>query len=182
MAPLSFVPNGQLTPDQKLSGRRLQNECFSSVSAEVLERCFFAEPFGQVFASENGTIVGQSKLFTRKVPFEGREVLLGGIGGVCVTASARNRGTATQMTSRCIEILKETRCDVACLTANIKDFPEGLYYRLGFRAMKREVSFEDFDGRIRHEGSEMFLQVCSNQLFELIMKSDKTLHMGRGLW
>lgn len=182
MARLTFVPINQLTPNQKMTIKELQSECFSSVSREEVEQCFIAESFGLVFASENGAIVGQSELFMRNVLFGGREVILGGIGGVCVTASARNRGMATQIVRKCLGILTERRCDVACLNANVEDYPDGLYHRLGFRVMERKVSFEDVNGRMRYDSGEMFLPLCSNEIFKLIIKSDKTFHMGRGYW
>jgi predicted N-acetyltransferase YhbS len=182
MALLHFVPANQLNVDQKVRYKELQKECFSSVNQAEAEKCFFAEPFGFLFASEDGMTVGQSELFIRKVSFEDRQVLLGGIGGVCVTGSMRNKGVGTQMVQRCVEILTEKRCEVACLNADIKGHPYGLYHRLGFKVMERKVSFEDIDGRVRYDGSEMFLPLCSSETFDLIMKSDTTFHMGKGYW
>lgn len=170
----------RLKPGEKSRLKELQKECFSSVSREEVEQNFIAEPFGMIFASEGGVIVGQSEVLMRGVLFENKEVLLGGIGGVCVTSSARNKGIATQLVRMGIEVLRDRRCDVVCLAANPAGRP--LYQRLGFKAMDRRISFEDVNGRIKYDDCEMFLPLCSNEIFELIMKSNKTFHMGRGYW
>lgn len=180
MISLSFVSADQLTSDHKRRMKELQTECFSAVTREEAERVFFAQPFGAVFASDDEVIIGQSELFRRLVSLEGTEIVLGGIGGVCVTSSRRRGGIGTKLVSACVDILRERGCDVACLAAHPKN--NLLYQRLGFRRLERRISFEDAGGMTRYDDSEMFRPLTSLQAFELIMKSDQVLHMGRGLW
>jgi GNAT superfamily N-acetyltransferase len=101
----------------------------------------------------------------------------------CVTASARKRGLGSGLVRRGIEILTQKNCDIACLNANIKKYSSGgLYYRLGFRLMRRGISFTDANGTKRHDTGEMFIPIRSNDLYELVMNSRKTFHIGRGYW
>jgi len=181
---LIFVQTDELSQGQRLRTNELQRECFSHVSREEIEECFIAANFGWIFAYENGAMIGQLELFTRKVLFDGKKVVLGGIGGTCVTASARHRGIAREMVNKGREILRqEKKSDVACLNADVRTYPlGGLYYEIGFRLMERSVSFEDLHGHIRFDSGEMFIPVCSEEIYNFIMNSDKTFHMGRGYW
>ena len=92
-----FVQTVELSQSQRSRINELQRNCFSRVSREEIEECFIAPSFGWIFANENGAIIGQLELFSRKVLFDGKEVVLGGMGGTCVTTSARERGIAKEM-------------------------------------------------------------------------------------
>jgi predicted N-acetyltransferase YhbS len=178
-----FVRLGELTPGQKQRIMELQKECFSHVSREEIEECFIARGFGWIFAYENGLIVGQVELHSKTVLFEGKQVLLGGLGGTCVTAAARNRGIAKAIVEKGLEILKYEKSDVACLNADIEHHTNGgLYHQVGFRLMKRRISFEDVYGKTRYDTGELFIPLCSQETYDLIMKSDRTFHLGRGYW
>ena len=179
-----FVPVSELTFDQRQRIGELQKECFSHVSREEIEECFIAACFGWIFAYENAIIVGQVELRSRTVLFEGREVSLGGLGGTCVTSAARNRGIAKAIVKRGLEILAyEKKSDVACLNADIEHHPNGgLYHQLGFRLMRRKISFEDVYGKTKYDIGELFIPLCSKEIYDFITKSDKTFHLGRGYW
>ena len=183
MVRIIYVPTKELTPAQNLRIVELQRECFSHVSRTEIEECFIAEGFGRILASRDTTIIGQTELFEREVLFERRRILLGGIGGVCVTASERHQGVGGDMAKRGLAILKRRGCHIACLSANLKEHPDGgLYHRLGFRLMGRRISFEDVHGRHRYDSDEMFIPVCSKEIYAMVMNSGKTFHMGRGNW
>ncbi len=66
-----------------------------------------------------------------------------------------------------LQILREKKkCDVACLSADIKNHPDGgLYHELGFKVMDREISFEDVQGEIRYVAGETFIPVCSKETY-----------------
>jgi len=179
-----FVPLGELTSMQRQRIGELQKECFSHVSRKEIEECFIAEGFGWILAYENGLILGQVELHSRAALFEGGHVSLGGLGGTCVTADARNRGVGKAMVEKGLEILRhEKKSDVACLSADIEHHPHGgLYHHLGFRLMMRKVSFEDVYGRTRYDVGELFIPLCSQETYDLIMRSNGTFHIGRGYW
>jgi predicted acetyltransferase len=161
----------------------LQHECFNHVSQAEISECFIAKSFGWVFAKEEDSIVGQLELYGRTVWFEGEKVNLGGLGGTCVTRHARRRGIGTSLVKKGLEVLTKKGCDIACLNANVKDYPSGgLYHRHGFRLMKRPISFEDVYGNIRYDVGEMFIPVRSTSRYRRVMTSETTFHIGRGYW
>ena len=179
-----FVRLSELTSGQIQRIRELQKECFSHVSQEEVEECFAAEGFGWILAYEKAIIVGRVELHSRTVLFEGKQLSLGGLGGTCVTTAARNRGVAKAIVKKGLEILRhEKKSDVACLNADIEHHPNGgLYHQLGFRLMKRKVSFEDVYGETRYDIGELFIPLLSQETYDFIMKSDRTFHLGRGYW
>jgi len=180
---LVYLNTRNLSVSQRRRSRELQKECFSRVSRKESTGCFIAKRFGWVFAYEGNCIVGQVELFSRNVRFEGRSILLGGLGGTCVTTSARNRGVGSRLVKKGMEILTQKNCDIASLNANIKNYPSGgLYYRLGFRLMTRPISFTDVNGKMKYDSGEMFAPVRSNDVYQVVMKSRNTFHMGRGYW
>jgi predicted N-acetyltransferase YhbS len=183
MSKLVYVDAGRLSLSQRERIRELQAECFSRVSRKEIAECFIAKEFGWVFASQGALIVGLIALFSRRVEFGGRRILLGGLGGTCVTVSARHRGLGSRLVRKGIVMLRQKKCDIACLNANIKDYPAGgLYGKLGFRLMKRPISFTDVHGKTRYDTGEMFVPICSGEIYELVMNSHSTFHIGRGYW
>jgi len=180
---LVYVKAGNLSRSQKRRSKELQQECFSRVGRKEVAECFIAKRFGWVFAYQGNRVVGQVELFSRNILFEGRRILVGGLGGTCVTRSTRKRGLGSELVKRGIEILTQKNCDIACLNANIKKYPSGgLYYKLGFRLMRRKISFTDANGKARYDTGEMFLPIRGNDIYELVMKSRKTFHISRGYW
>lgn len=183
MTELRYVSTPRLTLSQKTRIKELQRECFSRVSREDIVECFIARGFGWVFAYSDNSIVGQIELFRRVANFEGHKILLGGLGGTCVTFPVRHRGLGSRLVKEGMKILTRNKCDIACLNANIRDYPSGgLYHRLGFRLMSRPVSFTDVYGHTRNDTGEMFVPICSEDVYELVFDGHTTFHIGRGYW
>jgi predicted N-acetyltransferase YhbS len=178
-----FVKIGGLSPAQKQGIRRLQAECFGHISQKEIRECFFAKGFGRILVYDENLIVGQAELFSRPIHFQRMKILLGGVAGTCVTTSKRHRGIGKTIVRQGLDILQERKCDIACLNANVQKYPRGgLYYSLGFRVMNRRVSFEDMHGKMRYDTGEMFVPIGSQAIYNTVMTSEKTFHIGRGYW
>jgi len=177
-----LVPEAELTPSQKESIFKLQKECFSDVDRQSIEEDFIAESFARMFASTGQEIVGTLRLFKREIIFSGKKILLGGLGGTCVTKSSRRKGVANKMLKKGLEILKQEECDLACLNVDLKKQAYKLYENVGFKLMKRKISFENSKGKIKFDTGTMFIPVCSKQIYDCVMKSKETFHYGRGYW
>ncbi|MBI4163176.1 MAG: GNAT family N-acetyltransferase [Candidatus Aenigmarchaeota archaeon] len=163
--------------------KMLQHHCFSDVDQEYIEECFsFFEGFGILIAIVDDRVVGQAELFKRNIKFNGKKVVLGGIGSICVHQDMRNKGIATKLIRKGLAILKEKKCDVACLNADLSKTVYKLYEKIGFKLMKRKISFEDVHGNLRYDTGTMFIPICSKQLYNHIMKSNETFHYGKGYW
>lgn len=176
------VSDNELTDKQKLGIDKLESQCFSDVDAEEAEECFYAESFVRVLAYSNNEPVGHLRLFRRNIEFDGRDVILGGIGGVCVAEHMREKGIATKMMRKGLKVLRERKCDVACLNADLSKNAYKLYEKIGFRLMSRKISFEDIHRKIRYDDGTMFIPVCSKEIYHHLMNSDKTFHYGKGYW
>lgn len=177
-----IVDETDLSPIQLGAKKSLEQECFGDVDAQEIEENFIAAPFGRIFALYRGVIVGMLSLYLREVKFDGKSILVGGLGGVCVTKPERSKGVATEMLYEGLAILKEMGCDVACLNVDLEKKLYGLYEKVGFVMMKRNISYENIHGEIVRELGTMFRPIGSQKLFDLIMHSSSTFHYGRGYW
>jgi predicted N-acetyltransferase YhbS len=180
---LAFIQHSRLSRTRRGQVDSLLAECFSHVSRREIRECFFAKGIGRVLALEQNSIVGQVELFVRPVEFAGRRITLGGLGGTCVTSTRRNRGLGHALVRKGLNILRQHKCDIACLNANVRQYPRGgLYHTLGFRLMKRDISFQDIHGRTRYDSGELFIPVCSEELYDTVMNSNRRFHLGPGYW
>lgn len=179
---IELVKAGELTPDQQAGLDALNKECFSDVPDKDVQEDFIAEPLAYLFAMIGKEMISRVALFKREVQFSGQTIILGGIGGVCVATAHRHHGVASSMLKRALLILRQEKCDVACLNVDPEKKIYPVYEKLGFTLMKRETSFENVHGNIVHDQGTMFIPLCSPEKYELIMNSTETFHYGRGYW
>jgi len=69
----------------------------------------------------------------KEITFSGRDIILGGLGGVCVTANYRGKGIATKMLKLGLDELRNRDCDIACLNVDLKKQAYGVYEKMGFK-------------------------------------------------
>ena len=141
MIKILVVPEKEFTTSQKEAIHKLEKECFGDVSRQSIEEDFIAEIYAKIFAYNGKEIVGMLSVKKRLVTFAGKQIVLGGAGGVCVTESMRGRGIATEMLKKTLAILKKERCDIACLNVDVAKTAYKLYKKLGFTLMERPISF-----------------------------------------
>jgi len=177
-----LVSESELTAQQRIGIDELERQCFRDVDQKEAEECFYAESFARIVAYSNDKLVGHLRLFKRDIEFDRRKVALGGIGGVCVSEDMRGKGIATKMIQKGLKVLKEKKCDVACLNADLSKSAYKLYEKLGFRLMSRAISFEDINGKVRYDTGTLFIPLCSKSIYSHIINSDKTFHYGKGYW
>lgn len=179
---IELVKAGELTPSQQIGLDALNGECFSDVPAQEIAENFIAEPFASLFAMIGNQVISRVALFKREVIFEGQKIMLGGIGGICVTTTHRHHGVASSMLKRALATLKTEACDVACLNVDLEKKVYRVYEKLGFKMMNREISFENVRGEIVQGAGTMFIPINAPDKYEFIMNSSSTFHCGRGHW
>jgi predicted acetyltransferase len=179
---IELVRAEDITPEQQVGLDKLNQECFGDVAEAEIKENFIAEPFAYLFAFIGKDIISRLALYKREVVFSGQKILVGGIGGVCVTAAHRHHGVASSMIKRALLKLKEEKCDIACLNVDLDKKIYGIYEKLGFKMMDRDISFENVHGQIVHEPGSMFIALESPEKYTLIMESKETFHYGRGYW
>ena len=86
------------------------------------------------------------------------------------------------MLKKALAILKDERCDIACLNANPEKQAYKLYEKLGFRFMQRPISFESGKGKLKHDTGTMLVPICSRSIYDFVMNSTETFHYGKGYW
>lgn len=85
MLRLTVVSQDEITEDQKKALEKLGKECFFDIPQQYIEENFFARGFIRLFAYKDSEAVGTLELYKRNVEFAGREIVVSGMGGVCVT-------------------------------------------------------------------------------------------------
>lgn len=179
---LKYFPVGKLIKSQKKAIFKLRKECFSDLDPEELKKHFIAKRFGRIFVHQNKKIIAGTGLFKRYVNFDGKRILLGGLGGVCVLKKYRRRGIATKLVRYGLNILQKKGCDVATLSVDLEKQIYGLYKKNGFKFINRKVSFNDINHKKHYIDGVMFLPLHSQEKYDHIMNSKKNLHMGKGYW
>jgi predicted N-acetyltransferase YhbS len=83
-----------VTQAQRDAMLALQIECFGQgeVTDEELYEDFVARELARVFAYQGEEMVGCVSVYRRPVRYAGRDMLLGGYGGVCVRKDLRRQG------------------------------------------------------------------------------------------
>lgn len=179
---INLVFEKDLTTDQKSQIDILGKECFGDVPQEEIDKDFIAESFARILIYNDNKLIGHARLFKRNIEFEGENIILGGIGGVCVTESARGQGIASQMLEKGLEILKKQQCDMAILNVDRKKGIYSLYEKFGFKFLNRDISYENADGKICYDGDSMLIAINSHDKYNMIINSKNILHQGKGYW
>lgn len=179
---LSVVAESDLSDSDRKIIERFNKECFSDVDKQEADENFIAKSFARIFAYDGERVIGTLRIFKRHTDFEGKDINLGGMGGVCVTESERGKGIATKMLQNGLEILKTEGCDIACLNVDLTKTAYKVYEKLGFRMMERQISFENSKGETTYDTGTMFIPINSKDIYNQIMNSQTTFHYGVGYW
>lgn len=142
---------------------------------------YFSIPKAWLLVFEEDQIIGSIKLHKRKVKFDNKNVILGGLGGVCTRKDKRRLGIAAMMIEEGMKTLREWGCDIAYLCANIVE-SGSLYPRAGFVPMKKPYTYYGQSGKLYEETNGMIAPVKSLGLFKEILNSEQKLHLGKGNW
>ena len=136
-----------------------------------------------VLAFDKQIVVGIIILFKRKIMFRGKNIELGGIGGVGTKKEYRGKGIATEMLDLSMKALAEANCDIACLGTNI-DNPVLLkiYRRLGFVLLLQPLTFLGLSGKRYYENCGLIAPIKSHELFQEVLGENEPFYIGRGAW
>jgi predicted GNAT family N-acyltransferase len=150
-----------------------------NLSAEGEGFCSLPKAWLLVF--EGDQMIGGIKLYKRKVMFNTREVILGGVGSVCTRADKRNQGIATSMLKEAMKILKKWECDIAYLCANIEE-TGSLYGQVGFVPLNKPYTYHGRSGKLHEGHNGMIALINSSSIFKEVLSSKHRLHLGQGNW
>lgn len=145
------------------------------------EEKYFSPPKAWLLVLEEGKIIGRVLLHKRRVKFNSKDIILGGIGGVCTHKGKRRQGIATMMLKEAMRVLQNWGCNVAFLCTNVEK-TGFLYSLVGFAALGRPYTFYGRSGKLYEDSHGMIAPVNSKDLFGEILNSKQKLHLGVGNW
>ena len=105
-----------------------------------------ADANGYVLAHIGDELVGTIRLFTRAVPFNGRTVRLGGMGGVATHPDWRGRGIAEATVRAAMGELQRQGATVAYL-CSVTALGQRLYAKVGFVPLGRPYTYRGRSGK-----------------------------------
>jgi GNAT superfamily N-acetyltransferase len=142
---------------------------------------FYSQPKAWLLAFEEEQLRGTTALHQRKIQFHKKDMVLGGIGRVCVRKDQRRQGIAALMLEEALNTLREWGCDIAYLCANIRESGD-LYAKVGFVPLNKPYTYNGQSGKLYEEINGMIAPVNSPNIFEAILRSEEKLHLGPGNW
>lgn len=137
--------------------------------------------FKYIFAFEGNVLVGQIILLKRSIHFNGKEILLGGIGGVCTHPDFQRKGIATKMLDVAKEELKKENCNIAYLCTDITKLGN-LYGQVGFVPLNRNYKFIGKSGKEYVKSDAMIAPINSREIFEEVLNSKELFDLEGQAW
>lgn len=176
-----------LTKELVKTVKRFESENFytqeerTPILQEKEQEKFFSQPKAWILVFEASEIIGRIMLHKRSITFSEKDIILGGIGGVCTRHDKRKQGIATMMLERAMKILKKWDCDIAYLCAEIEK-TGALYEQVGFFPLNRPYTFFGRSSKLHEQNNGMIAPINSHEIFEDVLHSKEKLHLGNGNW
>jgi len=138
-------------------------------------------PFGYVVGYLDHEIVGVINLHKRRIEYRKRNLLLGGLGGVCTHLKHRQKGIASHLLIESMSALKRNNCDVAFLCTDLKKLGS-LYAQVGFVPLNRAYKATGISGRTYYSEGGMIAPVCSNKIFNRLIEASEVFDLQGQDW
>lgn len=142
---------------------------------------FGSLPFSYVIGCEDDRIIGVLNLLKRKIKFKEQNITMGGFGGVCTHTEFRRQGIAHRLLQEGMKVLKNNKCDIAFLNTDPKRLGS-LYGKVGFVPLPRKYKTTGASGKIYLSQAGMIAPVCSQKIFELVLKDTEVFDLQGQDW
>ncbi len=187
-AALTITIHGELDPAQHAAVDRLETIAFSSpewTEAQWQEQADRydgdGDRVGYALAHVGADLVGSMRLFERAVPFNGRTVRLGGIGGVATDPAWRGRGIAEATVRAAMAELRRRGAGVAYLCA-VPDLGRRLYAKAGFAALGRPYTYRGRSGKQYTDHDGWLAPLADPALCATMLADTATLDLAGSNW
>jgi GNAT superfamily N-acetyltransferase len=162
---------------------------FAAQTDELVKECFAGEdqnrfcstPFAYTVAVKDGIAIGLVELYQRLIVFEGKILVLGGIGHVATAADHRGQRVATKLLRFGLDVLRSQGCDMAYLCVKEPEVAP-LYEGLGFVNLGKPYTYVGRDGTRFTDHSGMLAAICSEDHFRKVIDSKTPLDIGVANW
>ena len=135
-----------------------------------------------ILVFEKNMLIGTTAVYARSIKYNGRNILLGGIGKVRVKQENRGEGIASAMMEAAMDQMKKLKCDIAFLDTNIDSFLGKFYKKYGFVPLNRPYTFLGKSRKRYSDTDGMIAQITSKALFTEILTDSKPFDIGFGNW
>ena len=176
-----------LTPEERAAYNTVERDAFSGYATtdearrEMHDRFHGDDGIGYILAYAGEELIGAIKLSRRAIPFAGRIIRLGGLGGVATRADWRGRGVASATTAAAIAFLRQHDCDIAYLCTDIEKLGP-LYGKVGFVPLGRPHTYLGASGTRYTDDDGMIAPVNSREIFDAALGAAEPFDIGRGNW
>ena len=176
-----------LTPEERAAYNAVERDAFRDYATteearrEMYDRFHADDGIGYILAHADAELIGAIKLSRRAIPFAGRTIQLGGLGGVATREDWRGRGVASATTAAAIDFLRQHGCEIAYLCTNIEKLGP-LYGRVGFVPLGRPHTYLGASGKRYTDDDGMIAPVNSPVTFEAVLTAQGPFDIGRGNW
>jgi predicted acetyltransferase len=180
---ISVRLDDQLSEEQRAKFFAFEEKCFEKNLKKHRKLLYFSQPFAHIILKNDKDLISYLRIFIRRVTWQDKTILLGGIGSVATGQDHRGKGIATQLLKKAMGILKRENVDFALLQTYI---PQGgrLYGRVGFYPANKGYTFLDANNQLHTVKAKdvMVAPVNNSQLLEEVLDTDQLLHIGKGDW
>lgn len=183
-----YISLNNISPELSEKTSILLKSCFVQKNQTPKEKtehddkyCSKKDRIGFSLALKENQVIGAAIDLKRKIIYRGKQIILGGIGGVCVEEKFRRKGIAINLLKIAVEKLKEEKCDLAYLCTDIEKLAK-LYEPFGFKKMKKQYTYLGKSGKRYYEWGGMVAPINSTALFRQIMKEKENFDIGIGNW
>jgi predicted N-acetyltransferase YhbS len=136
-----------------------------------------------VVAVESGQIIGAITTLKRIIPFEGENIVLGGVGAVCTHPDKRKMGVSTALLKVTKEELQKAGADIAYLCTDVDEEGQWLYSKIDFVPLGRPHTYFGISGtRYTDTDDGMIAPINSPEIFKRVMSSSVPFDIGVGNW
>ncbi len=135
-----------------------------------------------ILAYDQDLLIGRIAIFLREIKWQGKKILLGGIGKVKVRDDYRRQGVASAMMKRSMIKLKRLKADIAFLNTDFASFLPYFYAKYGFKKMDQPYAYISRSGKRYSEENGMIAAVCDPTITKKIHCDNLQLDLGQGNW
>jgi len=143
--------------------------------------CSKKDRIGFSLAVKENQVIGVVVILKRIIPYQGKQIILGGIGGVCINEKFRRKGIAKKLLKIAVGKLKEEKCDIAYLCTDTENLVV-LYEPFCFNKLKKQYTYLGKSGKRYFEWGGMIAPINSTALFQQIMEGKESFDIGIGNW
>lgn len=157
-------------PDQTEEERWADNDRYSS-----------DDKVGYALTHVGDELVGGMILLERALPYGGRTVRLGGIGGVATDPAWRGRGIAEATLHAAMEALRQRGAEVAYLCA-VPELGRRLYAKAGFAPLGRPYTYRGRSGKGYTDHDGWLAPLTDPALCAAMLADTATLDLAGSNW